>query len=292
MAPEQLVRVLVDRRPTNLHIREKGEAGYCCDVVLCIEGSSGYILSSEILKPEDGDETVGAAAQEALDQVLRSGPELRVVWVVRQDHVAKALAARFSGPQILLEAGHSFALWDEAYLTMDRSMGSGGIMLPYLWRGDITPNEVGALFEAAAGFYRMRPWQFVSDTELLEMPSPHPGQPRLLISVMGAAGISRGLALFDRMKDFERVMEDRGGTNAVFAGFERVDKVPHTVKTEAERHGWVTVNKSAFPEVVRLRKGEPAPCSGDDLRRVTAAFQALGEATNVYRQSRKRRPGR
>jgi len=258
-----------------MQIREQGAAGYCCDVVLCIDQSSGLILKQAVLKPEDSDAAVAAAAHETLDSLRQRAPGVGVVWVARQERVATALAARFRRSDIALESGDSFGPWDEAYLAMDRQMGSGGGMLPYLWRGDIMAEEVAELFAAAARFYQMRPWQFITDAELLEMPNPDPGQPPLFVSVMGASGISRGLALFDTEADFEQMASDRGRKNVAYASFEGVNEVPHTVTSEAEEHGWVLASTSAFPMVLRVREGKPVPCSGDDLRRVTAAFRVL-----------------
>jgi len=279
------MRILVDRRPTNLQVKDKGEDGYCCDIVMCIEESSGHIVSSEILKPDDGDAAVVGCARQALEAIGRDAPGKRVAWLVRQESVAAALAAATRGPNIQLVPGDSFGVWDEAYLSMDAHMGSGGAMLPYLWRGDITPEEVAELFKAAAACYRLKPWRFLTDADVLEIPSPVAGEPALIVSVMGAGGIARGLALFDSEADLHRMMgDDEGRTNLVYASFERVRKVPYTVTEEAEQHGWVTAAKSAFPMVVRVRKGEPIPTSGDDLRRVTAAFQALSDLAREYRK--------
>ena len=146
--------------------------------------------------------------------------------------------------------------------------------------------HVTALFEAAAHFYRMRPWQFVTDADLLSIPNPRPGEPPLSVSVMGAGGISRGLAIFDSEADFERTAADEGQTNLVYGAFERLDQVPHIVAAEAQQQGWIVANKSAFPIVVRVQKEEPVPCRGDDLRRVAFAFRHVGEMASAYRQVR------
>jgi hypothetical protein len=159
-------------------------------------------------------------------------------------------------------------------------------MLPYLWRGENTPAEVADLFKAAAACYRLKPWRFLTDADVLEIPSPVAGEPPLIVSVMGAGGIARGLALFDSEADLHRMMgDDEGRANLVYASFERHDRVPHTVTTEAEQHGWVTAAKSAFPTLVRVRRGEPVPSRGDDLRRVTAAFKALSDMAREYSKS-------
>lgn len=90
---------------------------------------------------------------------------MRVTWLARQEQVAAALAACCGEDEVRLAPGESFAPWDEAYLAMDRRFGSGRALVPYLWRGDITAEEVGSLFQAAAGFYRAKPWQFLPDSQ-------------------------------------------------------------------------------------------------------------------------------
>ena len=277
------VQVLVDRAPTNIRVRKKRAGLYYPDVVLCVDQDSGVIHHHDLLHPDDGEEAVGVVAQAALAAVRQGNPSVRVIWVARGEQVAAALASRFGEADVWSGSSEDFGLWDEAYIGMDRELGSRRGILPYLWRGDITAEEVGALFTAAAHYYRMKPWQFIPDSELLEMPGP--GGNRLLISVMGASGISLGLVLFDSEDDFERMQADGREANVVFATLERVADVPNTLRREAEEHGWEIADASAFPELLRWRKGEPVACSGDDLRRATAAFLALAEATSGYRES-------
>ena len=277
--------VLVDRRPTNMQVGGKGVTAYCPDIVLCVDHDRGIIFAHELVHPHDSDEAVGTAVGETRAQLSQEMPRVRVTWLARQEQVATALAAYCGEDEVRLAPGESFAPWDEAYLAMDRRFGSGRALVPYLWRGDITAEEVGLLFQAAARFYRLKPWQFLSDSEILEIPGSKSGVGRLLISVMGAADISRGLVLFDSEYDFERAMAEDRQADVVFASFERVDKAPPTVREEAKQHGWEIAGRSAFPEVVRMKRGEPIPCSGSDLRRVTATFRALAEATQACRTS-------
>jgi hypothetical protein len=280
-----MVRVLVDRRPTNMQVGGKGATAYCPDIVLCVDHDSGVIFAHELVHPHDSDEAVGAAVRETRAHLTQETPGVRVTWLARQEQVTTALAAYCGEDEVRLAPGESFAPWDEAYLSMDQRFGSGRALVPYLWRGDMTAEEVGALFQAAAAFYRAKPWQFLPDSQLLGMPSSTPGEPRLLISIMGKAGISRGLVLFDSEYDFERTMAEDRQADVVFASFERVDKAPPTVREEAKQHGWEIAGRSAFPEVVRMKRGGPIPCSGRDLRGVTAAFRALAEANQAYRTS-------
>jgi len=284
----RLVRVLIDRQPTNMQVREKGSAGYYCDVVMCVDQASGFILKQAALKPDDGDEAVMAVAQETLDLLRKRAPGAEVTWVVRQERIARAIAVCFPEVDTSLQPGESFAQWDEAYLSMDQRLGSGGRLLPYLLRGDITEQEVAELFEAAAHFYRARPWEFITDGGLLEVPSPNPDEPPLLVSVMGASGITHGLTIFDSEADFKRMNAGKRQVNAISLSFEAQDELPPTVTAQAKERGWVVVSKSAFPLVMRVQKGKPIPCRSDDLRRATAALRVLGEVASAYRESRRR----
>lgn len=283
------LRILVDRRPTTMRVRREGSTGsYHPDVVLCVDPDSGYMFTPNVVSPDDGDAAIATAAMAAREEIGKGGLGPRIIWVVRQESVARAMAACVRAPEIVLKSGESFGPWNDGYAAMDRDLGGGGGTFPYLWRSDVSADEIAELYEEAARFWRLRPWQFLTDSELVEKQSPLPGGPPLLISVMGASGISRGLALFDSERHFDDMMCDRGHDGVVYASFERREKMPHTVVGEADEHGWTVASRSAFPMVVRVREEKSAPCSGDDLRRVTAAFRALNEVTSAYRESRRR----
>jgi hypothetical protein len=282
------IKVLIDRQPTNMQVREKGTVGYYCDVVMCVDQASGFILQQAVLKPDDSDGAVIAVAQETLDLLRQRAPGAEVTWVVRQERIARALAVCCPEVDTSLQPGDSFAPWDEAYLGMDQRLGSGGRLLPYLLRGDITEQEVAELFEAAAHFYRVRPWEFITGAGLLEIPGHDRDDPPLLVSVLGASGITHGITIFDSEADFTRVNSGKRQVNAISLSFELQDKLPPTLTAQSKEHGWAIASKSAFPMVMRVQKGKPMPCWGDDLRRATAALRVLGEVTSAYRESRRR----
>ena len=284
------LRILVDRRPTTIRVRGEGGAGsYHPDIVLCVDADSGYMFTPNVVSPDKGDAAIATAARAARAEIEEGAPGSRIVWITRQKSVAKAMAACVRAPEAVLESEESFGPWNDGYAAMDRDLGGGGGMYPYLWRADVTADEIADLYREAARFYRLRPWQFLTDSELVEKQSPLAAGPPLLISVMGASGISHGLALFDSERHFDDMMCDRGRDGVVYASFERREKVPHTVVAEADEHGWAVASKSAFPMVVRVHEEKPVPCSDDDLRRVTAAFRALNEVTSAYRESRRPR---
>ena len=286
----QRIKVLIDRQPTNMQVREKGAASYYCDLAMSVDQASGFILQQAALKPDDGDGAVITLAQQTLDLLRQRAPGTEISWVARQGRIASALAACFPEVATSLQPGEDFARWDEAYRGMDQRLGSGGRLLPYLMWGDITEQEVAAFYAAAASFYRARPWEFVTDASLLEIPSPNRDEPPLLVSVLGASGITRGITIFDSEADFVRMNSGQRRVNATSVSFEPEDQLPPTVTAQAKEQGWVVANKLAFPLVMRVQRGKPVACRGDDLRRATIALSVLGEGTGAYRDHQRSHP--
>jgi len=275
------VTILIDRRPTNICIREKNKAPYFMDLVLCVEGRSGIILGHAPAKPEEDDTVIAKAAREALGVLREQFGRVQVAFAVRQDRVEAALAAAFASDEVVIEKPRSFDLWDEAYLEMDKHMGAGGTMLPYLWSGDLTEEEVAEFFEAAVQVYKSRPWRFFTDADILEIRDPRSKSGSLVVSVMGSEGMSRGIAVFPSMTHYEDVvLRDSRTPTALFVSFQQLARVPHTIAAEAEQHGWAVANKSAFPALMSVRKGKTVAAKGDDVRRATAALHAVSAAAN------------
>ncbi|GEM_PF-5729700 len=81
---------------------------------MCVGAEKGHVFCAE---------AVVAAAQETLARIQSSVLRGRVIWVARQEVVARALAGEFGGPAVVLDSGDSFAPWNAAYQAMDRDLG-------------------------------------------------------------------------------------------------------------------------------------------------------------------------
>jgi hypothetical protein len=201
--------------------------------------------------------------------------------------VARALTAALPEARTVDAPGEDFTPWDVAYLDLDRRLGSGSGVLPYLWHRQTTPELVAELFEAAAEFRALRPWQLLDDDNPVRVVSSRGEWRPLLVSVMGSAGIARGIAVFDAEADFARVMADRGFSGVVYVSFEVLSKVSHVVRAQAEQYGWKIANRASFPSLFRVRHGLPVPFLPEDLIRATAAFRGVSEVAREIRASRR-----
>jgi hypothetical protein len=285
--PLPAVYVLVDRRPTGIRIAEKGEPAYFADAVLAVEQKSGVVLVADIVHPEEPPEAVLSVLETTVAALQGEGLEGGVIWVARQESVSAVLAAAFGEEGWRHGSPEAFAWWDVAYLSLCADVAGVGATLPYLWHGDVTPEEVGEMFAAAAQFYQARPWRLVYDDEPVTIASPFPGEPPMAVCVMGGAGVARGVVIFDSEQNRQDFLREGVAPDAVFVVFEKLSRVPPTVRREAEEHGWTTVNKSSFPAIIRIREGGPVAHRGDDVRRATAAFRVLAEVAALYRESRR-----
>ena len=77
----------------------------------------------------------------------------------------------------------------------------------------VTVDRMRAFAEAAAELYRMAPWQYLTDEDLVRVESPTPADARLThFTVMGAAGMAFGLGFFrsrDQHEELERTTDMR-----------------------------------------------------------------------------------
>jgi len=286
MAPDTAdhVEILIDCRPTNARVYEKGQAAFYVSVAMAVDPRSGFLFSVDIAPPREEDQKTVEAARNALQAVRDQMPAARITFAVRQERVGAALAAAFGDDPVTVATTCDFGPWDEAYISLDERMGSGTGVIPHLWRGDITEAEVARFHAAAARFYRARPWRLLSDLDPVELPDPTPSRGQTMVTVvMGSSGIARGVALFRSMRDYQTTMAGEQPRTTTFVSFERLAKIPHTLAAEAEEHGWTVVNKSAFPALTTSGGAKLSGANGDEVRRATAALELIASAVEFGR---------
>lgn len=145
----------------------------------------------------------------------------------------------------------------------------------------VTPELVGELFEAAAAFYRMAPWRWLYNEDLIAIRYPLPDGPWRYVSVMGNAGMEFGLAVFEHLGDYDRLaaipietaMEQMTYRSLTF---DDATVIPSADLDAIEKYGWEVVNERAYPLPFTLRPDEgmlrPGP---DELAWYIVALRAI-----------------
>ena len=67
-----------------------------------------------------------------------------------------------------------------------------------------------SLFAAAADFYLIQPWTIINDEKAIEVQAPD----ARLVVVMGAAGQSYGISVYDSPADLQRMLAGRTPTGS------------------------------------------------------------------------------
>ena len=145
---------------------------------------------------------------------------------------------------------------------------------------------VRELFEHAAQFYRLRPWDSLDEEDIFRMQYGALGQPQreYIVSVMGMGGMEFGLALYDSVADLNETlaMEDpedaelaRAIRSMSLTYVDKDDMLPADVAAQ-KKYRWDLSNKKLYPLLFRYapEAGMTSPAR-EDIGAISAMLQML-----------------
>jgi hypothetical protein len=257
-------------------------------ILLLVESATGVVTASEVIEPDMSDADVASWVADALP----TGARLRL----EDARLAAALRP-------LLDPGQTLAVapapeLDHVLESLAESMGSESPdELP--WRDDATPDARIAFYKAAAVFERAKPWSIASDSQVIELSIPALGCERACVSIIGAAGESFGLLLFDSLDDYvamtraaaldaaERARVGGAGTAVFGVHYDDPAELPGggALERRARTLGWKPGKAGLVPLVVKMGKdGAPQPVGDADYRLATACLEAVGPFVAQHRK--------
>ncbi|MBI2824015.1 MAG: hypothetical protein HYX69_04900 [Planctomycetia bacterium] len=153
---------------------------------------------------------------------------------------------------------------------------------------DVTIERIRAFADAAADFYRAAPWQYLSDSDLIEVESPKP--PRLMgcFVVLGAGRSIYGLGLYPDRLSYERFLragQDADYDQAITSGvsqvtFDHLEEIPASDAALWLQHRLPVAADHAYPTAVKYgRNGQVSPPTEAELTFLEAILRALAETT-------------
>jgi hypothetical protein len=158
-----------------------------------------------------------ARARAVLDAVSAGARHAGVLppWLhVRDEALADALRGEAQARGITAVAAPLQELdeaLDDALAHLAESASGGAACQPWTWaETEASRAELAEFHAVAAAFYRATPWRLLEDGDAMLLTFPGEDEP-WAASVMGAAGIHYGLALYSETDDLLAMLHDEGG---------------------------------------------------------------------------------
>jgi SEC-C motif len=172
---------------------------------------------------------------------------------------------------------------DATFDELDATLEERAPAPSYLGDGNIAPGAVAEMFKAAALLFRTAPWRRVSDAQILRVDIPRLGIDGACLSVIGAAGESLGLLLFESIDDYHAfaiVPDERAPRTTRLAlrslSFSTADELMPSLVAEIERHRWTVADASAYPLLICVGADQfPIAVSEKDVNIMTAVTRAF-----------------
>jgi tetratricopeptide (TPR) repeat protein len=164
--------------------------------------------------------------------------------------------------------------------------GSGGPPFPgMLETPEVTPDRLRAFADAAARFYDARPWNHLTNEDLIEVEGAHGARGMTHVSVLGNGGREFGLALFESRKAFERLLDAaadprRQPDRANGVTFGSIADLPFADVDAWEDYELPVAGKRAYPLAADFRRdGSVRRPDADELTYIEALLRALTGTT-------------
>jgi len=184
---------------------------------------------------------------------------------------------------------------DELIKLLLEQFGSGGGR-PYLARRGIKPSTVAEFFQAAAEYYRLKPWTFFESEAPASLAILGRRAKQYYPIVMGIADQTLGLTLYrsiDELMDMfeaeeEEVMMDLGrSTWSLGFSYDPFDELPDDVRRECLKYQWPIAAPEAYPGAMVIdpdAKTVAREPGNEELTDLTIATLAMTEFLRAHRK--------
>jgi hypothetical protein len=235
-------------------VANEDEQPYRPYLVLIVNPAGPFVLLQELKKTDPSPAEVFHALLKAMSHPLMGAGNPRRPTSVVTDHetLAETLEPELAVLDIHCEIGETPEL--DAMIT-DLEYYLGGEHEPISGLLDdprVTPEQVGELFEAAADFYRVAPWEWMLDEDLVALRYPVIEGRWRFISVMGNAGMEFGIAVFEDLFDYDMLASTPpealiGMMNYRSLTYDDITAVPFSDLDALMHYGWEIAADDAYP---------------------------------------------
>jgi hypothetical protein len=232
-------------------------------VLLVIENKSGCVMSLNLqAEPPDADMLRRVVAAAILHPAVGPSRRPAKIQVGSGDDLA-ALATLLDPLAVAGAVMPRLDVLNEAIDDLEKSLGtetpplSGLLEIP-----GVSREQVGRFFEAAAAFFRQKPWRLVAGDRAFRVDAPGTGRGPWSGVVMGQSGVELGFALYDNPAMLKKVLSGQVSGKRSFDSMAAIsvtyceeDHVPATDVEAAEQFGWPIASPEAYPLAMRVDPG-------------------------------------
>ncbi|HLW01903.1 MAG TPA: plasmid pRiA4b ORF-3 family protein [Ktedonobacterales bacterium] len=228
--------ILGGKRQLGLYLREGSET-FQAQLVIWLDEPGGILRTSDVINPlanqDDGvtealetltlaliqppptpissitEAREGKKSRAAVPQVQRSLPARLII---NDEPLAQAAQDIFGPLGVEVAYQSDIPAFDAAFQSLAQQLGAdedAGPPEPFAW--DAPEALLTPLYAAAAGLWRREPWLYLPDHPPLVITlgeqGPQPDVPTLYACILGGAGLAEGVAFYNSLEAFQRVLQ-------------------------------------------------------------------------------------
>ncbi|UUO08700.1 hypothetical protein M4951_10355 [Blastopirellula sp. J2-11] len=202
---------------------------------------------------------------------------------VTDEALASQLKEEFagSGTDVTWNAEPDF--WCDVKATMAQHM-LDATAAPTLAESGCSLLQIRAFAEAAAAFYRARPWQYVDDVDLLRIHTPKPPKYLKHATVLGSGRHEFGLGLYESTATHWDMRAQRLNIDTVEVFSLTFNPISEAIESDValwKEHDFPLETGDAFPQFLFYARDNTRAPTPKELEYVTVLLAALAETTEA-----------
>jgi len=201
---------------------------------------------------------------------------------VKDTALAEHLGGLLAEAGIAVEHRDKLFTFDQMISDMAEKVGGRSLVPNALDVKGVTVDLMRAFAEAASLWYQAKPWQHLTDQDLIEVESPFVDSSLRYLSVLGAGGTTLGLGFFESLSQFESLFQHRdlaiGKHWSVLFG--PITELPPGDADLWQDHDLPVANKDAYPAAICYEPVQKQRRPGPDvLAFLEGLMRALAQTT-------------
>lgn len=177
---------------------------------------------------------------------------------VRKDQMTSDFSDFLDLLNIYGESAPELEMLEAVMEDMTRHMAGEGAPAPLLDAPGVRPEQVGELYELAAGFYSRKPWRTAPPDVPIKLECDLFSTKVWYVMVMGQTGLVHGISLYedeDLLRDTLAGRDNARQMTALSLQFNEGFDIPPLDLFFLEKYGWKVAGPEAYPAAIRVNPG-------------------------------------